>query len=37
MRMQIFKADFKCPPWFSSSVKKLITRILDPNPLTVLR
>ncbi|MBA0811092.1 hypothetical protein Gohar_003023 [Gossypium harknessii] len=31
---QIFKADFDCPPWFSSSAKKLIKRILDPNPLT---
>ncbi|KAJ0081575.1 hypothetical protein Patl1_11157 [Pistacia atlantica] len=30
----IFKADFKCPPWFSTSAKKLITRILDPNPMT---
>ncbi|XP_007024999.2 PREDICTED: CBL-interacting serine/threonine-protein kinase 23 isoform X1 [Theobroma cacao] len=31
---KIFKADFNCPPWFSSSAKKLIKRILDPNPLT---
>ncbi|XP_031259305.1 CBL-interacting serine/threonine-protein kinase 23-like [Pistacia vera] len=31
---KIFKADFKCPPWFSTSAKKLITRILDPNPMT---
>ncbi|KAI3495441.1 hypothetical protein L1887_37781 [Cichorium endivia] len=31
---KIFKADFSCPPWFSSSAKKLIKRILDPNPLT---
>ncbi|GMP71771.1 hypothetical protein CsSME_00030054 [Camellia sinensis var. sinensis] len=31
---KIFKADFTCPPWFSSSAKKLIKRILDPNPLT---
>ncbi|KAG6740962.1 hypothetical protein POTOM_056434 [Populus tomentosa] len=30
----IFKADFTCPPWFSSSAKKLIKRILDPNPST---
>ncbi|KAK6124060.1 hypothetical protein DH2020_042206 [Rehmannia glutinosa] len=30
----INKADFSCPPWFSSSVKKLIKRILDPNPST---
>ncbi|KAK6150103.1 hypothetical protein DH2020_017628 [Rehmannia glutinosa] len=31
---KINKADFSCPPWFSSSVKKLIKRILDPNPST---
>nr|GMD89533.1 CBL-interacting serine/threonine-protein kinase 23 [Ipomoea batatas] len=31
---KIFKADFACPPWFSSSAKKLIKRILDPNPQT---
>lgn len=31
---KIFKADFTCPPWFSSSAKKLIKRILDPNPQT---
>ncbi|KAG6476091.1 hypothetical protein ZIOFF_065327 [Zingiber officinale] len=31
---KIFKADFSCPPWFSTSAKKLIQRILDPDPLT---
>ncbi|XP_073016478.1 CBL-interacting serine/threonine-protein kinase 23 isoform X2 [Primulina eburnea] len=31
---KIFKADFSTPPWFSSGAKKLIKRILDPNPLT---
>ncbi|XP_026405582.1 CBL-interacting serine/threonine-protein kinase 23-like isoform X1 [Papaver somniferum] len=31
---KIFKADFTCPPWFSTSAKKLIKKILDPNPLT---
>jgi 5'-AMP-activated protein kinase catalytic alpha subunit len=31
---KIYKADFTCPSWFSSSAKKLITRILDPNPKT---
>ncbi|KAI8020912.1 CBL-interacting serine/threonine-protein kinase 9 [Camellia lanceoleosa] len=31
---KIHKADFSCPSWFSSSGKKLIMRILDPNPLT---
>nr|QSH71655.1 CBL-interacting protein kinase [Hedychium coronarium] len=29
---KIFKADFSCPNWFSTSAKKLIKRILDPNP-----
>ncbi|KAJ8762649.1 hypothetical protein K2173_010670 [Erythroxylum novogranatense] len=31
---KIYKADFTCPPWFSSSAKKLIKRILDPVPAT---
>ncbi|XP_071705915.1 CBL-interacting serine/threonine-protein kinase 9-like [Rutidosis leptorrhynchoides] len=31
---KIEKADYRCPPWFSSSVVKLLARILDPNPLT---
>eukprot|EP00250_Pteridium_aquilinum_P008717 c18157_g1_i1 orf=830-2071(+) len=31
---KIYKADFKCPPWFSSGARKLILRILDPNPDT---
>ncbi|KAF1870357.1 hypothetical protein Lal_00003563 [Lupinus albus] len=31
---KIFKAEFSCPPWFSSNAKKLIKRILDPNPAT---
>ncbi|CAN7133506.1 unnamed protein product [Brassica rapa subsp. narinosa] len=35
MIVQIFKAEFTCPHWFSASAKKLIKRILDPNPATV--
>ncbi|ONK67289.1 uncharacterized protein A4U43_C06F18610 [Asparagus officinalis] len=31
---KIFKAEFSCPVWFSTSAKKLIKRILDPNPQT---
>ncbi|OVA14770.1 Protein kinase domain [Macleaya cordata] len=31
---KIYNADFTFPSWFSSSAKKLIQRILDPNPLT---
>ncbi|XP_057980385.1 CBL-interacting serine/threonine-protein kinase 9 isoform X2 [Malania oleifera] len=31
---KILKADFSCPSWFSPGAKRLIKRILDPNPLT---
>lgn len=31
---KINKADFICPSFFSTGAKKLIKRILDPNPLT---
>lgn len=31
---KISKADFSCPAWFSTSAKKLIKKILDPNPKT---
>ncbi|GMP71781.1 hypothetical protein CsSME_00030058 [Camellia sinensis var. sinensis] len=31
---KIFKAEFLCPPWFSSGSRKLIKRILDPNTET---
>jgi serine/threonine protein kinase len=31
---KIYKADFTCPSWFSTSAKKLIKKILDPNPST---
>ncbi|XP_042504567.1 CBL-interacting serine/threonine-protein kinase 9-like isoform X2 [Macadamia integrifolia] len=31
---KLHRADFKCPPCFSSGAKNLINRILDPNPLT---
>ncbi|KHN37474.1 CBL-interacting serine/threonine-protein kinase 23 [Glycine soja] len=33
-KIEIFKAEFMSPPWFSSSAKKLINKILDPNPAT---
>ncbi|KAH7276839.1 hypothetical protein KP509_39G024200 [Ceratopteris richardii] len=29
---KIHKADFTCPAWFSSGARKLISRILEPNP-----
>ncbi|KAL6009803.1 CBL-interacting serine/threonine-protein kinase 3 [Asimina triloba] len=31
---KISDAEFTCPPWFSWGAAKLITRILDPNPMT---
>lgn len=31
---KISVAEFTCPPWMSFSMKKFITRILDPNPMT---
>lgn len=31
---KISAAEFTCPPWMSFPAKKLITRILDPNPTT---
>ncbi|KAK8928535.1 CBL-interacting protein kinase 18 [Platanthera zijinensis] len=34
MYKKIEKAEFKFPTWFPSDVRKLITRILDPNPTT---
>ncbi|MBA0562953.1 hypothetical protein Golob_007971, partial [Gossypium lobatum] len=34
MYRKISKADFTCPSWFSSGSRRLIQRILDPNPLT---
>ncbi|XP_074558458.1 CBL-interacting protein kinase 9-like [Curcuma longa] len=34
LHKKISKADYSFPAWFSSAAKKLIARILDPNPLT---
>lgn len=34
MYKKIHKADFTCPAWFSPGVRKLLLRILDPNPKT---
>ncbi|XP_024032713.1 CBL-interacting serine/threonine-protein kinase 10-like, partial [Morus notabilis] len=31
---KIGRADFKCPSWFPPEVKRLLFRILDPNPST---
>ncbi|KAG6410480.1 hypothetical protein SASPL_128541 [Salvia splendens] len=32
MYRRIYRGDFKCPPWFSPEARKLITKMLDPNP-----
>lgn len=34
MYRKIYRGDFKCPPWLSPEARKLITRMLDPNPST---
>ncbi|OVA03633.1 Protein kinase domain [Macleaya cordata] len=34
MYKKIYRGDFRCPPWFSSESRKLITKLLDPNPKT---
>lgn len=31
---KIFKGEFRCPQWFPLEVRKLLSRILDPNPST---
>ncbi|XP_010525811.1 PREDICTED: CBL-interacting serine/threonine-protein kinase 6 [Tarenaya hassleriana] len=32
MYRKIYRGDFKCPPWFSSDARKVVTKLLDPNP-----
>ncbi|OVA07259.1 Protein kinase domain [Macleaya cordata] len=34
MYRKISKGEFKCPQWFSPEVRKLLSKILDPNPST---
>lgn len=34
MYRKIGKADYKCPSWFPREVRRLLTRMLDPNPIT---
>ncbi|KAI4306934.1 hypothetical protein L6164_030173 [Bauhinia variegata] len=34
MYRKIAKANYKCPNWFSFEVRRLLARILDPNPNT---
>ncbi|GLU01363.1 hypothetical protein SLE2022_186740 [Rubroshorea leprosula] len=32
MYRKIYRGDFKCPPWFCPEARRLITKLLDPNP-----
>lgn len=34
MYRKIGKAEFKCPSWFPTEVRRLLSKILDPNPIT---
>ncbi|CAA2988191.1 CBL-interacting kinase 5-like [Olea europaea subsp. europaea] len=34
MYRKIRKSEFRCPQWFPHEVRKLLSRILDPNPFT---
>ncbi|MED6112862.1 CBL-interacting serine/threonine-protein kinase 6 [Stylosanthes scabra] len=34
MYKKIYRGDFKCPPWFSGDARRLIMKLLDPNPNT---
>ncbi|EYU25351.1 hypothetical protein ABFS82_10G122100 [Erythranthe guttata] len=34
MYQKIHRGDFKCPPWLSSESRRLIIKMLDPNPST---
>ncbi|KAJ7979619.1 Non-specific serine/threonine protein kinase [Quillaja saponaria] len=34
MYRKIYRGDFKCPPWLTSEARRLITKLLDPNPDT---
>lgn len=34
MYRKISRGEFKCPHWFSTDVRRLLSRVLDPNPST---
>eukprot|EP01018_Ginkgo_biloba_P016953 Gb_16900 [translate_table: standard] len=34
MYKKVYKGEFKCPPWFSPDVRRILSRLLDPNPRT---
>ncbi|KAF4376978.1 hypothetical protein F8388_022694 [Cannabis sativa] len=34
MCRKIYRGDFKCPSWFSSEARRLVTKLLDPNRST---
>lgn len=35
MCKKIWKAEYRCPPWFTQNQKKLIAKILEPRPVKV--
>lgn len=34
MYRKMHRGDFRCPPWFSTDARRLVTKLLDPNPST---
>ncbi|KAL5988812.1 CBL-interacting serine/threonine-protein kinase 7 [Asimina triloba] len=34
MYQKIYRREYECPPWFSKRVRRVISRLLDPNPET---
>lgn len=34
--LKICRADYTCPQWFTENQKKLLSRLLDPNPKRVI-
>ncbi|WOL08635.1 hypothetical protein Cni_G17388 [Canna indica] len=34
MYRKIHRGDFRCPPWFSSDARRVVMKLLDPNPST---
>ncbi|RVW94143.1 CBL-interacting serine/threonine-protein kinase 6 [Vitis vinifera] len=34
MYKKIYRGDFKCPPWFTPEARRVVCRLLDPNPNT---
>ena len=34
MYRKVHRGDYRCPPWFSTEARRLIPKLLDPNPST---